>query len=108
MMFLRKAGGLYSSDDSNDTRDFILGYDTNERMKNRIVTRIMNELKSKGNKIKFSEKELIKILKNSGLSDITEYGRAVHAEMEALLACSRAGISPRGGTIYCTTFPCHN
>ena len=28
--------------------------------------------------------------------------------MEALFACARAGISPRGGTLYTTTFPCHN
>lgn len=42
------------------------------------------------------------------LKDITEFGRAVHAEMEALLACMRIGVSPRGGTLYSTTFPCHN
>jgi cytidine deaminase len=40
--------------------------------------------------------------------DITEYGRAVHAEMEALTSCGRAGVSPVGGTLFCTTFPCHN
>lgn len=28
--------------------------------------------------------------------------------MEALLACDRAGVSPRGGTRYTTTFPCRN
>ncbi|HKK87772.1 MAG TPA: hypothetical protein VJ917_02910, partial [Saprospiraceae bacterium] len=33
---------------------------------------------------------------------------AVHAEMEALLCCSRIGVSPIEGTLYCTTFPCHN
>ncbi|HEY2232800.1 MAG TPA: anti-phage dCTP deaminase [Candidatus Angelobacter sp.] len=40
--------------------------------------------------------------------DITEYGRAVHAEMDALLTCARSGISPRQATLYTTTFPCHN
>ena len=40
--------------------------------------------------------------------DITEYGRAVHAEMDALLTCARSGVSPRGATLYTTTFPCHN
>ena len=68
----------------------------------------MLEIKSKANNVKVSEEEIISILKDSGLFDITEYGRAVHAEMEALLTCARAGISPRGGTIYSTTFPCHN
>jgi hypothetical protein len=28
--------------------------------------------------------------------------------MEALLSCARSGTSPRGGTLYSTTFPCHN
>jgi deoxycytidylate deaminase len=40
--------------------------------------------------------------------DITEFGRAVHAEMDALLMCARSGVSPRGATLYVTTFPCHN
>jgi deoxycytidylate deaminase len=48
------------------------------------------------------------LLKGSPLFDITEYGRSVHAEMEALLSCARTGASPRQGTLYTTTFPCHN
>jgi deoxycytidylate deaminase len=40
--------------------------------------------------------------------DITEYGRAVHAEMDALLSCARSGVSPQGTLLYVTTFPCHN
>lgn len=47
-------------------------------------------------------------LKGGEVGDLTEYGRAVHAEMEALLACARVGVSPRDGTLYTTTFPCHN
>jgi deoxycytidylate deaminase len=51
---------------------------------------------------------MAEVLRRALLQDITEYGRAVHAEMEALLSCARSGISPKGGTLYCTTFPCHN
>lgn len=40
--------------------------------------------------------------------DITEYGRAVHAEMDALLSCARSGVSPQNALFYVTTFPCHN
>lgn len=47
-------------------------------------------------------------LKSAAVMDITEYGRAVHAEMEALLSCARSGISTRRGTLFSTTFPCHN
>ena len=48
------------------------------------------------------------VLRKSLLGDITEFGRAVHAEMDALLTCARGGASTLGGTLYTTTFPCHN
>ncbi|MGB7986295.1 MAG: anti-phage dCTP deaminase [Terracidiphilus sp.] len=48
------------------------------------------------------------LLKGTRLSDITEFGRAVHAEMDALTSCERTGASVRGGTLYTSTFPCHN
>jgi len=104
----KKGGGLYWSDDPNDKRDFVKGYDANEKIKNEIATKIVSKIKLEESKTKISEEKLRKILKESGLFDITEYGRAVHAEMEALSTCSRIGISPREGTIYSTTFPCHN
>lgn len=28
--------------------------------------------------------------------------------MAALMSCARSGVTPVGGTLYCTTFPCHN
>ena len=40
--------------------------------------------------------------------DITEYGRAVHGEMDAILSCARSGVSTKGTLLYATTFPCHN
>jgi deoxycytidylate deaminase len=48
------------------------------------------------------------ILRSSRITDLTEFGRVVHAEMDALLSCARAGISCNQGVMYCTTFPCHN
>jgi Cytidine and deoxycytidylate deaminase zinc-binding region len=42
------------------------------------------------------------------LWDITEFGRAVHAEMDALISSARNGVSPARSTLYATTFPCHN
>ena len=47
-------------------------------------------------------------MKSSGIDSLTEYGRVVHAKMEALLMCARNNISCNGGTLYATTFPCHN
>jgi cytidine deaminase len=40
--------------------------------------------------------------------DVTEYGRAVHAEVAALLAAGRLGVSTSESTLYATTYPCHN
>lgn len=47
-------------------------------------------------------------LRTGGLKDLTEFGRAVHAEMNALLDAARRGVPVRGCTLYTTTFPCHN
>jgi len=47
-------------------------------------------------------------LERSPISDLTEFGRVVHAEMEALLSCARKGISTMGSSLFSTTFPCHN
>lgn len=35
--------------------------------------------------------------------NLTEFGRAVHAEMEAILAAARVGIPVKGSTLYTTT-----
>lgn len=47
-------------------------------------------------------------LASTRLMNLTEFGRAVHAEMEALLSAARNRFSPRGCILYTTTFPCHN
>lgn len=39
---------------------------------------------------------------------ITEFGRAVHAEMDAVTTAARNGVPIRGASVACTTFPCHN
>jgi deoxycytidylate deaminase len=52
--------------------------------------------------------EVRRLVSGSDLKEITEYGRAVHAEMDAILTSARLGISPSGKHLYTTTFPCHN
>jgi deoxycytidylate deaminase len=101
-------GGLYWQSFKNiDKRDYDLGYDSNEKMRAEIVIRILRKFHpelSDPDLLEKGEKEL----KDTGIFDITEYGRAVHAEMEALLSCARTGVSTRGASLYSTTFPCHN
>jgi len=97
-------GGLYFSNDDPDERDWARGCDSNERERDKIASEILVQLGAEQSNI---EDDISK-LRSTGLFDITEYGRAVHAEMEALLSCSRSASSPRDGVLYSTTFPCHN
>ncbi len=80
----------------------MLGKDSNKAEQEEIIKAV---LKAFSRKI---SDENIKKVKSTGIGDITEYGRVVHGEMEALLCCARNNISCRGATLYATTFPCHN
>jgi deoxycytidylate deaminase len=99
----RPSGGLYGPDD-NAHRDIEKKYDSNELAKNEMIAKVLEAL----GRTDLDLADARRLLKPTGLTDITEFGRAVHAEMEALLACARTGRSPRGATLYSTTFPCHN
>lgn len=46
-------------------------------------------------------------LRSSRVGGLLEFSRAVHAEMDAVLAAARSGASIVGGRLYVTTFPCH-
>lgn len=102
-------GGLYwpifdpnsnSIIDSQRGRDYTRGGDSNKNEQAKIIDEISRLLQL--------DESQIETLKNSRIKDITEYGRVVHAEMEALLMCARNHVSTRDAVIYCTTFPCHN
>lgn len=117
----RFGGGLYwpevnqssgECEDARQGRDFKRGGDSNVFERVRIIDQVLamadgvfqEAIKSNPSaRDAFHER-----LKGGQLDDLTEYGRVVHAEMEALLSCARAGISPKHATVYGTTFPCHN
>jgi deoxycytidylate deaminase len=112
------AGGGHYWPGPHDQRDHALGHDANERHKREIadeVTRrvvaLLQDAKRSKTPMTLSDdqRSLIKeACESSRLLDITEFGRAVHAEMDAVLSCSRAGIDVLGTTLFSTTFPCHN
>lgn len=104
-----RAGGGQYDPGHDDRRDYAQGEDPNEVRRNAMVIDLMRRLSS--STVQDDEsllKEGLQKLKGSPILQITEFGRAVHAEMEALLSCARSGVSPRDGTLFSTTFPCHN
>lgn len=99
----RAGGGAYWPGE-HDRRDHKIGHDSNDEFKNLIANDILDRLS-----IKAPERAgALAAIKDSMLFDITEFGRAVHAEMDAILSCARSGVSPVGGHLFTTTFPCHN
>lgn len=113
----KSGGGLYWAEvdatsgtvkDDPDGKDYTREGDSNKQAQSEIIHEIAQNLLDKGLVDEEQELDLQKILKESKISDLTEFGRVVHAEMDALLSCSRAGIPTTGTTLYCTTFPCHN
>ncbi len=106
-------GGLYwpqyDSDihafkDKNDGRDYVRGEDSNKIEQRKIIEAILEKAKEHG----LDCGKLKEVLEESRIRDLTEYGRMVHAEMEALLSCARNNVNTRGGQLFSTTFPCHN
>ncbi|MFH4470103.1 anti-phage dCTP deaminase [Vibrio diabolicus] len=113
----KSGGGLYWAEvdettgkveDDLDGKDYTRDGDSNKQAQAEIIQEITKNLLDKGLVDGQNEVELHKVLKESKISDLTEFGRVVHAEMDALLSCNRAGIPTTGSTLYCTTFPCHN
>lgn len=100
--------------DYENGRDFKRGNDINSIEKLDIINDIVFKLNEAIDKSVDSDKtlelkkEFERIIKTSKIKNITEYGRVVHAEMDALLSCSRSNISTKGATLFVTTFPCHN
>lgn len=106
----RFGGGLYWPNyygsteihDLKDGRDYKRGGDTNVIERNDIIDDILSKFPD-------AERDRVReILSESKLKNITEYGRVVHAEMEALMSCARGNVGTRSAHLYCTTFPCHN
>lgn len=111
----KSGGGLYRArlNEQNGSiyddalgRDYMRGFDSNVIEKNLLIDNIYAALENYVDATKIED--IKSAIANSKLKDITEYGRVVHAEMEALMACARGHVSSDGAVLYCTTFPCHN
>jgi deoxycytidylate deaminase len=116
----RYKGGLYGNEHKNDDRCFKtrkLCENNAEKLRRkdaikRGVEKYIVGTFPEGDKMR-DEKNIEKmselIYEQSGIPDLIEFSRAVHAEMDALISLSRGGGgSTVGSTLYATTFPCHN
>lgn len=103
-------GGLYWASCNNDQRDIVSGKDSNTEHINLIIHGIVEMLEKNKmiNRGKSRDEIVNKIRSDTYLANLTEFGRTVHAEMDALIQAMRFGISLRGGILYTTLFPCHN
>jgi deoxycytidylate deaminase len=102
-----------------DYRDYKLGQDPAAGAKKEIVAELLEALsnakwliaeKAERNSEDLAQDALFidpKPLAGTAVADLLEFGRIVHAEMAAICDAAMRGISVRGSTLYCTTFPCH-
>ena len=119
------AGGAHWEDLGTGNRDFEIGdIDTNRRHLDELATQLAEGVQSRlealikelpEDKREDAEKLSTDLfatlpgdLRAAGLKDLTEFGRAVHAEMSAIMDAALRGVSVAGATIYSSTFPCHN
>ncbi len=94
-----------------DNREFRSGADSSDKTKRTLATEVFDAFAKSGWVIESadpSDNEIYEALDQTGLREITEYGRAVHAELSCLTDALRTGVSTIGATMYVTTFPCHN
>ena len=114
-------GGMFWEGDNRiDTRDWIHGRDFNAVKKIDIIDELIEYLKTEG--IDFSPlkvdsgkkvaEELISGDRSEQFGEIRiaillEFGRVVHAEMNAICDAAGRGIPIKNGILYSTTFPCH-
>lgn len=115
----KHGGGLYWDGDAPDGRDYSVGQDFSVSFRKQIVGEIVNGLAQKdilSEKWKNDPNGLQEYLYHGDgkaiwshltINSLLEFGRPLHAEMSAILDCTSKGLSVRGGTLYCTTFPCH-
>jgi cytidine deaminase len=102
-------GGQYWPGDKPDGRDFELGYDSNVKQRDEALVQAFDRLKKRGQLAdSVNLGDFAGALQGTRLSNITEFGRTVHAEMASLLDAARRGVSVQGHRLFTTTFPCHN
>lgn len=120
----KSSGGLYTSEDGNNDRRCVhreeqVCFNDREKSTHRADIRLALEgLQKKDDAGKDAgpliptaqiDDVLGKVFKASHIDDLTEFSRAVHAEMDAIISLARTGTPGIvGARLFTTTFPCHS
>lgn len=108
----KSGGGLYPDGDGQDSRCFRWGGKVchNDKKKGELYDDVTSSLKAAKLVARTKpDEEIVRELTQTKIRDLIEFSRSVHAEMEAIVAVARTGTgSTVNGTLYSTTFPCHN
>ena len=118
----RAGGGVRWDSVANtdrDYRDYKIGQDAAAGTRKEIVAELLQALADDGwlseQKKALPKEELAhealfgdaRPLARTAVANLLEFGRIVHAEMAAICDAALRGISIKGASLYCTTFPCH-
>jgi deoxycytidylate deaminase len=108
----KAGGGLYSADlsEEEDMRCHRWGAKIchNDDRKQRLAASISKDITDPAAG-ENARRRAYDIVVNSESKNLIEFSRSVHAEMEAIVSVARSGRgSTLGGTLFTTTFPCHN
>jgi deoxycytidylate deaminase len=113
----RPGGGVYWDGDEPDLRDYKQGTDPNALMGHELLVEVLAVLQQEGwlieTRTNASARDLadeahrLDIFEHARVSNLIEFGRVVHAEMNAVAQAALRGIAVSGQRLYCTTFPCH-
>ena len=107
----RAGGGVYGEDpqlpdDAPDHRCAEANqYCSSTREQHGIVGKLVAMILESG--LGVDEAKLTSLLLRSPVTELLEFSRAVHAEMDALLRAARTGHGTIGTRLFVTTFPCH-
>lgn len=97
-------GGLYRAGEHYDRRDIHEDRDSVNVHADQIIGEMLEMARHAGWPKLENARE---VFRKSRVMSLLEFGRTTHAEMEAVLAAGRIGVSTRNATLYTTTFPCH-
>jgi deoxycytidylate deaminase len=108
----RAGGGLYESSMAPDDHRCVFWEDGrcfNDKRKDQLRDGIEQALSAEGVVPALAKQYAEAIRQKTGIRDLIEFSRAVHAEMDALVnVARRGGSSVAGGFLFTTTYPCHN